>query len=317
MKGGAALCLGVDGGGTQTVALLARRDEAGGWSVLGRGVAGPSNPQAVGPAAATRALDQAISLAFASAGIPRGSVAAACLGLAGADRPQDQRLIQEWASQVGLAEIVEVTSDAVLVLAAGTPAGWGLGVIAGTGSIAVGRSADGRTARAGGWGYLLGDEGSGYGLVMAGLQAVVRAADGRGPATLLTERLLSKLGVDRPEMLVPAIYRGSWDRAALAGLAPLVLEAAAEDAVAAQIREDAARALAEAAAAVARKLELGPGPVPVSLAGGVLLGDVRYRERVLEAMKACGIQPDPVHLVREPAEGAVRMAVCRQLATEK
>jgi N-acetylmuramic acid 6-phosphate etherase len=192
------LFLGIDGGGTHTVALLAvRKPGAGpaGWALLGRGTTGPSNRQAVGTEQALEALDEAVSAAFLAAGVPRGPVAGACLGLAGADRPDDQAVLHEWADRVRLAGRVEVTSDAAILLAAGTPDGSGLVLIAGTGSIAFGRTADGRRARAGGWGYLLGDEGSAYALVMSGLQAVARAADGRGPATALTERFLKRFGL--------------------------------------------------------------------------------------------------------------------------
>jgi N-acetylglucosamine kinase-like BadF-type ATPase len=303
----ASFCLGIDGGGSRTVALLARQD-ARGWSVVGRGVTGPSNLQAVGVASATCALDEAVSAAFATAGLRREAVSSACLGLAGADRPQDRQVILDWARQANLAAQVEVTSDVALVLEAGTPAGWGLALIAGTGSIAYGRSADGQAGRAGGWGYLLGDEGSAYALVVAGLQAVARAADGRGPETSLAERFLGKLGLDQPEQLIPLVYQGGWDRAALAALAPLVLEAAATDPVAAQIKEEAAQSLANTAKALARRLGLGAGAVPVALAGSVLLGNHSYRDRVLDALGKAGLRPEPVALLQEPAEGAVRVA---------
>src|SRR5205085_2564078 len=210
------LYLGIDGGGTHTVALLAGY----GGAILGRGAAGPSNRQAGGAGRALAALDEAVRAAFAAAGRTRGPVASACLGLAGADRPEDQAVIREWAERVRLAGQVEVTSDAAILLAAGTPEGWGLVLIAGTGSIAFGRAADGRRARAGGWGHLLGDEGSAYALVMAALQAVARAADGRGPATGLTERLLARLGVSQPQGLITAVYRSGRDRADLVVLAP-------------------------------------------------------------------------------------------------
>jgi N-acetylmuramic acid 6-phosphate etherase len=297
------LYLGIDGGGTHTVALLG--DRAG--TVLGRGTAGPSNRQAVGTERAMAALDEAVSAAFAAAGRTRGPVASACLGLAGADRPEDQAVIREWAERVRLAGQVEVTSDAAILLAAGTPEGWGLVLIAGTGSIAFGRAADGRRARAGGWGHLLGDEGSAYALVIAALQAVARAADGRGPATSLTERLLARLGVSQPQGLIAAVYRSGRDRADLAALAPLVVEAAEDDAVAAAIVEEAAAELAQAGAAVA--LQLGwSGPLPVALAGGLLLGSEGYRERVLRRLRSLDVQPGAVALVEEPARGALQLA---------
>ncbi len=306
------LYLGIDGGGTHTVALLAGR----GGAVLGRGTAGPSNRQAVGTKRALAALDEAVSAAFEAAGRTRGTVASACLGLAGADRPEDQAVIREWAERVRLAERVEVTSDAAILLAAGTPEGWGLVLIAGTGSIAFGRAADGRRARAGGWGHLLGDEGSAYALVMAALQAVARAADGRGPATSLTERLLARLGVSQPQGLIAAVYRGGRDRADLAALAPLVVEAATDDVVAARIVEEEAQELAQAAAAVTRQLGWA-GPVPVALAGGLLLGSEGYRERVIRGVRSLGVQPAEVTLVEEPAQGAVQLARVHPVGQER
>jgi N-acetylmuramic acid 6-phosphate etherase len=316
VKQGGELYLGIDGGGTHTVALLAARevgDGPGDWTLLGRGTAGPSNRQAVGTERALAALDEAVGAAFLAAGVPRGPVASACLGLAGADRPDDQVALREWADRVRLAGKVEVTSDAAVLLAAGTPEGWGLVLIAGTGSIAFARSVDGRRARAGGWGYLLGDEGSAYALVMSGLQAVARAADGRGPATSLTERFLNRFGLGKPQELIPAVYRGGWDRTALAGLAALVVEVAEGDAVAAKIVDEGARELALAGEAVVR--ELGwVGPVPVALAGGLLLGNEGYRQCVLDGLRARGVRPDPVKLVQEPAQGAVRLALLVQSA---
>jgi N-acetylmuramic acid 6-phosphate etherase len=304
---GGELYLGIDGGGTHTVALLAGRTACG-WEVLGRGTAGPSNRQAVGTERALAALDEAVSAAFAAAGRTRGPAAAACLGLAGADRPDDQAVIRDWAGRVRLAERVDVTSDAAILLAAGTPEGWGLVLIAGTGSIAFGRTADDRPARAGGWGHLLGDEGSGYALAMAGLQAVARAADGRRPATRLTEGLLKRLGLSQPQDLIAAVYRGGRDRADLAALAPLVVEAAEGDAVAAGIVEEGARELSAAGAVVVRQLGW-ESPVPVALAGGLLLGSEGYRERVLRSLRSLGVQAEPVTRVEEPARGAVKLAL--------
>jgi N-acetylglucosamine kinase-like BadF-type ATPase len=182
-------------------------------------------------------------------------------------------------------------------------------LIAGTGSIAYGRNAAGVTARTGGWGYLLGDEGSGYALVLAGLQAVVRAADGRGDATALTERLLGHLGLSQPQELVPAVYRSGRDRAALAALAPLILATAEEgDALAVRLMMRAADELAALVAAVVCKLGLAPQALPLALAGGVLLGSAFYRQAVLRALASVGLHADPVTLVPEPAEGALHLA---------
>jgi N-acetylmuramic acid 6-phosphate etherase len=302
------LVLGIDGGGTRTVAFLAT-PSADGWKLLGRGEAGPSNQKAVGVSAALAALDAAVREAFAATGQPRRPVRAACLGLAGAGQPADQEVIRGWATRVGLAATVEVTADAALLLAAGTPDGWGVAVVAGTGSMTFARSADGRTARAGGWGPLMGDEGSGYGIALEGLRAAVRAADGRGPATQLTEHLLAALKLTRPEELVGAVY-GS-DRTSLAALAPVVLQAAAAgDATADAIVARAADELAAAAAAAARQLGLGPA-FPVALAGGLFVSSADFRQRFLAALAGRGLRADPITTVTEPAEGAVRLALER------
>jgi len=295
-----ALSLGIDGGGTGTVALLARDG-----AVIGRGESGPANARAVGAARALAALDEAVGRAFAAAGVGRVGVGSACLGLAGLDRDA----VLNWAERVRLARRVEVVADAALLLAAGTPDGWGLAIVAGTGSIVWGRAADGREERAGGWGYLLGDEGSAYAVALAALRAVTHAADGTGPATALTERLVGPLGIGGPRDLVALVHGGPLDRAALAGLAPLVLDCAAADPVAADLVTTQARHLARQAGAAARRLGCDGQPFPLALAGGLLLGSDGYRRRVLEGLAEEGLRPDPVTPVAEPAQGAVRLAL--------
>jgi N-acetylmuramic acid 6-phosphate etherase len=308
------LYLGIDGGGSHSVALLARSGASGfplpAETILARGEAGPSNIQSIGIARALQALDESVARAFAVAGLGRARVAAACLGLAGAGRPEDRQAIVDWARRVNLADAVEVRTDAEILLAAGTPEKWGLAVVAGTGSIVYGRAADGRAARAGGWGYLLDDEGSGYALVIAAFQAILRSADGRGPDTRLAPRLLDHLQLKSFDGLIPMIYQGRLDRASLARLAPLVVEVAeAGDCVASAIVEGAASELAELAAAVAAKLCFSATPVPLALAGGVLLGSAYYRRLFLSALEKKSIQAAPLALVSNTAEGAIRIAL--------
>lgn len=302
------LVLGIDGGGSNTVALLARPAGDGTWTTLGRGVSGPSNVKAVGQVRALQAVDDAVAKAFAAAGLPRAPGTAAVLGLAGAGRPEEQSIIRDWALRTGIATSVDVTGDAPLIIAAGTPEGWGLAVISGTGSMAYAEAPDGRSARAGGWGYLLGDEGSGYTIALAGLRAVACAADDRGPPTRLTARFLTALSLAWPQQLITAVY-GSPDRTALAALAPLVLETADEgDAVAETIAAQAARELAQTTAAAARRLAIDR-PLPLALSGGVLLASESYRRRLLAEIESLGVKLGPVACVADPAEGALRMAL--------
>ncbi|MFO7167276.1 MAG: BadF/BadG/BcrA/BcrD ATPase family protein [Chloroflexota bacterium] len=303
MQDGDRLVLGVDGGGSKTVALLADGD----GKVIGRGTGGGANVRALGMAAAGAAIEAAIDRAFAAAGIARRPCDAICLGLAGAGRPAERALVEAWAAERELAERALVRDDAALVLAAGCPAGWGVAVICGTGSIAVGRAPDGRLARAGGWGYLLGDEGSGRDIALAGLRAACRAADGRGPQTALLPMVLERWGLSRPEELIARAYEGD-QRALLEAMPPLVGRAAAEgDGPALAILEAAGVELATAAAAVAARLGLEP-PLPLALAGAVLLNIPLLSAGLLAALERRGYPAHPTH-VPEPALGAVRLAL--------
>ena len=308
------LLLGVDGGGTSTEAWLA---EAGG-EVIGRGTSGPSNAKAVGMEAARRALDAAIRAAFDEAGLEPAPVEVACLGLAGFDRPDDRAILTGWANETRVARRLVLVNDGDLVVAAGTPEGWGVGVIAGTGSIAVGRTPDGRTARAGGWGHLIGDEGSAYVFVLDALRLVARRDDGRdprpGPAATdpapdpLTARLCRALGVSRASQIVTAIYAPESTRARIAAMAPEVLAAcdeAPEDA--ARLLPPAGAALAEIVAAVARSLGWPAGPLPLAAAGSFLLSAPPVRQSMLDDLIDRGYQP-ALTPVPEPARGAVILA---------
>jgi N-acetylmuramic acid 6-phosphate etherase len=299
------LVLGLDGGGTNTVCLLAKVDTG---EVIGRGVGGPSNIQAVGVETGLKAMDDAITRSFHAAGVERTTVAGACLGLAGVDRQEGLDVIHGWAARVSLADKTIVANDATLLLAAGTPEGWGLAVIAGTGSIAFVRTPDGRIGRCGGWGYVLGDEGSAYMIALAALRAACRAVDQVGSPTVLVERFVKRMALAAPPDLIPAVYRGAWDRSAIAGLAPTVLDAGAEgDGVAAEIIASQTHELARTAAGAAKNIGLTSG-VPVALAGGVLLHSELFRTKFLTATGELGVVPGPVQLVKDPAVGAVVLA---------
>ena len=199
------LLLGLDGGGSKTLALLT--DAAG--HVVGRGMAGASNYQNIGEIAAWAALDPAIAAAFADAASQPSAVAAVGLGLAGVDRPEDRALFEGWAAKRFGGAPVVIANDAELVLAAGTPDGWGIALISGTGSIVFGRSPQGEMARAGGWGHIMSDEGSGYAIGVEALRAVMAPFDGRGPATALTDAVLAHWSLKTPPDLVGRVVSRS------------------------------------------------------------------------------------------------------------
>jgi N-acetylglucosamine kinase-like BadF-type ATPase len=298
------LLLGLDGGGSKTLALLADATSR----VLGRGTAGSSNYQNIGAEAAWAALDGAIAAAFADAGRPVGPLAAVCLGLAGVDRPEDRTLFEGWAAGRFGSALAVIANDAELVLAAGTPDDWGVAVISGTGSIVFGRHLSGEMARAGGWGHILGDEGSGYAIGIAALRAAMCAFDGRGPQTALTAAVLAHWGLAAPPDLVGRVYREDVGATDIAGLARLVdAVAAAGDAVARGILHDAGRDLAVTVEAVVRQLDLA-APTPCALAGGVVVHGAQARAAFLAAAADRGLDLRPLTPVEEPARGAVRLA---------
>ena len=304
------LVLGIDGGGTKTVAWLADSAIGEELSVVGRGTAGPANPQAVGFDSAIENLNLAIVEAFDDARCAAGTVASSVLSLAGSDRDENRQVLQCWAEDRRLARRFRVVNDAVAVLAAGSPAGWGIALICGTGSFCFGQSRDGRSTRSGGWGYLFGDEGSGYAIAVAGLRAAARAADERGPATRLLPAFMSRLELDKPEGLIRSVYQMAADRAAIASLAKVVTETAAEkDGVAEQIVHQAAEELAAMVGTVARKLQFSSAAAfPLALAGGVLVGTESLRSRLREGLRSLPLYPAPLEIVKDPVIGAIKLA---------
>jgi N-acetylglucosamine kinase-like BadF-type ATPase len=295
------LLLGIDGGGSGTRALLADRSGA----ILGAGTAGPGNYQSTGFDLAAQAIQSAIDAAFRDAEIKRsGPVAALCLGLAGAGRPADRARFETWATRQRIARRCAAVTDAELVLAAGTPAGWGVALICGTGSVAWGRAPDGRTARAGGWGYLLGDEGSGYDIALRALRLATQTADGRAAAPALLQAALDHWGLRAPEQLIGQVYRLETTRAEVAALARRIVALAdAGELAAASLLDDAAHDLSQLVAVVAHKLNLAAPPV--ALAGGLLGASERLRQGVAASI---GIAPETPTYVDEPARGAVAIA---------
>lgn len=304
---GKGYLLGVDGGGTKTLALLAGPD----GEIIGMGEGGPSNFHAAGHDAARASLETALRAAWNDAGLQPEPLAAACLGLAGVGRADDHAQVLAWVREFIPAGALELVNDARLVIEAGaasdSPA-WGLAVISGTGSIAYGWDAAGNSARAGGWGYLLGDEGSAFSVGLAALRAVCRAHDGRAPATLLTRCLLEAWSLNDPQELVGRVYQGKIPRTEIAMLSR-VIEAAADagDAAAAAIFERAGEELALAAASVALQLGL-TGAVPCAMAGGNLVFGRRTADAFMRSAQSAGLILDPVARVKTPALGALRIA---------
>jgi N-acetylglucosamine kinase len=298
--------IGVDGGASKTAAIVV--DENGG--VLGRGLAGGSNHLRVGIEEATRNVERSVNMALVEAGIAIRNVEYAYCGIAGADHPvHRQRVIEALKIFLPRGNFI-VDTDARIALTGAVGFGAGIAIVSGTGSVAFGRNTAGEEARSGGWGPTLGDEGSGYWIAREGLTAIVRAFDGRGFATRMTDILCNEYALCSPEDLPKFVYAATTQAGDIARYGKLVIECArAGDNVALDILSRAGSELAECVLAIARRLHMTDSEFPVAYIGGafnageLLLAPMRLRiER--DAPGASLMQPQ-----RPPVEGAAMMAM--------
>ncbi|NOU93916.1 N-acetylglucosamine kinase [Paenibacillus sp. LMG 31456] len=260
--------LAVDGGGTKTVLLVG--DDEGHLLSFSRG--GSSNLKSRPWDEVKAELSGLIRHGLEQSGSSRDQVAGIVLGLGGSDRPEDRaRIVEFLSAELPQQAVITVYNDAITALAAGTFGERGMVLISGTGSICC--AFDPVTeeyVRVGGWGYVFGDEGSGFDLGKKGLQAVMKAYDGRTAPTLLTDKILTRLSIASPDKLITTIYESDNMRAKVASLSPAVFEAAKEgDAAAEFIVSEAVRELAALVAATHNKLKLGSDRTPLILSGGV------------------------------------------------
>jgi N-acetylglucosamine kinase-like BadF-type ATPase len=296
--------VGIDGGGTRARAVaidaqghvLARRNGPA-------GIVRPDDPCAAAQAAAS--LTRAV-LQDAAPGV---RASALCCGLAGAGRAQEQEAVRIGLMREDVADRVIVVGDAATALEDAFGDGPGVLLIAGTGSIAYARADDGAMIRTGGWGLLLGDEGSGYSVGLQALRAVARTADGRSEPTLLTAAVLAGAACTEPGELIR--FAAGAAKADIAALAPTVLNCADRGDVAAQtIRRDAIAALVELATTAAHRAALSAPRF--AFTGGLLAPEAPLREPVaqqlLQTLPGAALHPQPVDAARGGALMALRAA---------
>jgi N-acetylglucosamine kinase-like BadF-type ATPase len=296
--------LGVDGGQSTTTAVIG--DESG--RVLGTGHGGPCNHAAAGEGRTRleRAVTESVSEACAEAGLDRGaSFASACFGMSGG--PDDKHAI---VATLLRTERLLVTTDAEIALAGATATGQGIIVIAGTGSIALGRNAKNVRARVGGWGHIFGDEGSAFDIVRLALRAALRMEEGWGPGTVLREALLDATACRDVNEVLHHFYAPTWPRDRVASLAPLVDGAAGGgDRIALDILTASAQQLASHAASVRAQLwgsAMGSPPVDIAYSGGVFRSQrLLERFRLLVELEPGTRCAPPEHTA---AEGALLAA---------
>jgi glucosamine kinase len=301
--------LGIDGGGTKTACAVG--DES---RLLATAMAGASNIVRVGERQARESLAQSVRQACAAAGIAPAEVARTCIGGSGAAHPELAAKIRQILTAI-LPTPVDVVGDMQIALEAAFDTGPGVVVIAGTGSIAYGRDRQGKTLRAGGWGFAIGDEGSAHWIGRAAVSAVLRAAD-RSEAAPETR-------VSSPDSTLATALLKAWGVASLADLAraanaipppnfaalfPAV--AAADDNLARDVLTRAGGELAQLAAVVLHRLFVGAhtASVPVAMTGGVFRHSPLVRQVFCNELRALVARVEVNPQVVEPVEGALRLA---------
>lgn len=252
--------VGIDAGGTRTRLVLADAEGV----LVSATEAGPGNYQVLGADGLGQLIGELLE-ASGSAELPE----VLCAGVAGAGRLPEQEELREVLQRKKLARTVRIVTDARAALEGAHRGEPGVVCIAGTGSIVIGRNAEGHEARAGGWGPILGDEGSAHGLVMEGIRSVLHAIDGSGPETSLHDDLLAALGLADWNEIIQAIYGGGLSRDRIADACPVLFIAARmHDEVALGVIQNGLSELGKQIATVARRLNL-PSPVTVACSGGV------------------------------------------------
>lgn len=303
---GKRIVIGVDGGATKTNAVLYRED----GEVLAKGQFPSSNPHSASEEHVRGALHDAVDKLLGESRVSLSDLDGICLGMAGADRPADKSFLDGiMREKVGKDLPILIVNDAIVAQVAVLGRLNGILVIAGTGSICYGfNEKTGKNTRAGGWGHLLGDEGSGYLIGLAAMQAVLQAWDQRIPETTLTSAIIERLELNDPTDLVGWTYMQGNGKTEIAQLAQIVhREAEHGDEAAKGILDRQAAGLFELVEPVYRRL-WGDGGETASLAlwGGNLIHCHAYRQRFLQKVKDSGLPLETIIKEAEAMEGAAK-----------
>ncbi|MCX8170934.1 MAG: hypothetical protein N3E47_03030 [Candidatus Bathyarchaeota archaeon] len=267
------LVLGVDGGATKTVCVIADEN----FRVVGVGKAGPCNYNVVGVENARRNVERAIETAYSGISDERlrGKIAdVGCFGIGGLTTQSDHELISSKIVPSESARNRVIVNDVVVAFYAVTGGEPGIVVVAGTGSIAYGMNKMGESMISGGWGWLIGDEGSAFYIARRALASASKAYDGRGRKTILVDMFREEFGVSDFKHIVPKIYH-EVTSTNIASLSKIVFSAAMKgDKVAMGILRNAGEELGKAAVAVARKLFAKDEHILIGVSGGVFRADL-------------------------------------------
>ena len=298
--------IGIDGGGTKTVGMLT--------TTIGKEIArtqtGPSNYHVVGTEQTKKVLNEIIRKLTENVDNTTLDSIRFCLGMAGLGREEDRNIIGQVCDEIGIGKKRILTHDAHIALVGGIGKQAGVIVISGTGSIVYGIDQYGQDARAGGWGYLLGDEGRGSDIGIKGLQAVARSADKREPPTELTRLMLNRLELNNPSELIRWTHAAS--REEIAELSKVVFKAAEiGDQKAGTIVASAVKELILAIETVVMELDFTDA-FDILLSGGNLIHQPIMADKLSESIER-NVKGATVTFPRfEPVSGAVLLAMTLQ-----
>jgi glucosamine kinase len=297
-----AIFLGVDGGGTQTTCVIG--DEK---SVLATATSGASNVVRVGKERARQSLHEAVRNVCSAAKIDIRDIRRGCIGLAGAARPEVEETVRGILAEIVGAEL-EIVGDMVIALQAAFGSGPGVVVIAGTGSIAYGRDNKGQTARVGGWGFQISDEGAGYWIGKVAVMQVMRVHDEHPDASAgLAQHILKAWRLNSVKELVPiANATPPPDFAQL--FLPVLCAADAGDPTARALLTRAGTELARLGKLAISRTLLDSDHIPVAMAGGVFRNSALVRQVFYNSLKAEYPMADVSPTVVEPVCGALDLA---------
>jgi glucosamine kinase len=295
-----AIFLGIDGGGSKTSCLIG--DES---SVLGSGTSAGSNVIRVGEEIARQSLHQAIREACAAANVTPAQIEYACVGLAGAARPEIQDVVHLIIAEI-IPGKIEVTADMEITLEAAFGDGPGVIVIAGTGSIAYGRNAQEQTARAGGWGFAISDEGSGYWIGRTAVATAVHEGE-QTQDTCLLKAIAKSWGVTTHQQVV--MTANGTPAPDFAALFPIVLKAAEkQNKQAREVLMQASKELVGLAEEVINQVFPDTDSVAVAMSGGVFAHSSQVREVFYNRLSKEYPNVQLIEDVVEPVQGALQRA---------
>jgi len=298
--------IGIDGGGTKSAISIA--DLRGNIVLTEYG--GPTNIRAWDEYMVFNELRSLILSAVEHAGLNLEDCRAICIGSAGAGRQEEQRILREYVKAIGIKGNIVITNDAEIVIAEATGGREGVVVIAGTGSIAYGIGKNGERVRVGGWGHMVGDEGSAYYIGLKAIKAALRCYDGRDPYTELLPMLMEEIGIKSPEEFVGFVYGKDTEKKEIAAVAKVVDRAYKKgDSRAKEILMDAAQQLFLLARTAIRGIKAEHDPITVVVSGGVLINNLFIYENFVKLLNLEYPKMNVKKARSDASKGAVMVAL--------